>query len=262
MASPGEIRLNCETQQIEATDENGATHSHPFYSPEAFRLVSRMWLKIGWGLKYSYTFTWLGRPFLQLPEDALRIQEIIYRVQPDVIVETGVAHGGSLIFYASLCKMLDKGRVIGVDIDIRSHNRVAIESHSLSSYITLIEGSSTDPQVLSRINQLLKASDVVLVILDSCHTKDHVAAELNAYAPLVTPGSYLVATDGVMEDLVGAPHSQPDWSWNNPRQAALAFAASHPEFVQEYPPFLFNEGAVTERVSYWPDAYLRRKQHA
>ena len=216
-------------------------------------------MNIGWVLKYSYTFTWLGRPLLQLPEDVLRIQEVIYRIKPDVIVETGVAHGGSLILYASLCKAMENGRVIGVDIEIRPHNRAAIESHFLSSHITLIEGSSIDVSVVSRVRELIKPGETVMVMLDSCHTKSHVLGELKAYAPLVTSGSYIIATDGIMEQLVGAPGSRPDWAWNNPRQAALEFASHNPDFLLEEPAFAFNEGMVRERVTYWPDAYLRRK---
>jgi len=253
-----EIKLDYQGEKAELIDEDGASRLRPLYSEEVFREISQLWVKIGWGLKYSYSFTWLGRPLLQLPEDVLRIQEVIFRVQPDVIIETGVAHGGSLIFYSSLCKTRGKGRVIGVDIEIRPHNRQAIESHFLSSYITLIEGSSVDSSVVSQVKALLRPGETVLVILDSCHTKDHVLAELTTYAPLVTPGSYVVATDGIMEQLVGAPRSQPDWTWNNPRQAAREYAAGHPEFVIEEPPLLFHEGALNHRVTYWPDAYLKR----
>src|SRR5262249_2601890 len=159
------------------------------------------WLNVGWTQRYSYSFTWLGRPLIQLPEDVLRIQEVIHRVKPDVIVETGVAHGGSLILYASLCKAMDRGRVIGIDIEIRPHNRSAIEAHPLAHYITLIEGSSTDASVVGRVKSLIKPSETVLVILDSNHTRGHVLAELEAYAPIVTPNSYIVATDGIMADV-------------------------------------------------------------
>ena len=120
---------------------NGVTR-HPLYSREAFEEISRIWLKVGWNEKYPYTFSWFGRPIIQLPEDIVRIQEVIYRVKPDLIIETGVAHGGSLVMYASLCKAMGKGRVVGIDIEIREHNRTAIEAHELSSYITLVEGSS------------------------------------------------------------------------------------------------------------------------
>jgi len=229
-----------------------------FDTPEAFEIISDLWLRVGWDTKYVYSFSWMGRPIIQLPEDLMRIQEVIYAVKPDVIIETGIAHGGSLIFYASLCKAMDKGRVIGIDIDIRPHNREAIEAHELFPFITLIEGSSVDGAIVDRVRRLVKPGETVLILLDSNHEKQHVLAELNAYAPLVSPGSYIVATDGIMEYVVGAPRSNPDWDSNNPRQAALEFVANNPDFVIEEPAFPFNEGVVRNRVTYWPDAFIRR----
>ena len=229
-------------------------------TPEAFRVLSQLWIRSGWDTKYVYSFTWLGRPMIQLPEDMVRLQEVICAVQPDLIVETGVAHGGSLCFYASICKSIGKGRVLGVDIEIRPDNRLSIESHCLAPYISLIEGDSISPQVVSRVSRQIPPGGQVLVLLDSCHTKDHVRAELEAYSPMVTPGSYIVAMDGVMAQLVGAPRTRPDWRWNNPRQAALEFSAAHPEFAIVEPAFLFNEGVVTERVTYWPGAFLHKAE--
>jgi cephalosporin hydroxylase len=228
-------------------------------TPEAFRILTKLWLRSGWDTKHVYSFTWLGRPMIQLPEDMIRLQEVIFTLQPDLIVETGVAHGGSLAFYASLCKLMGKGRVVGVDVEIRAQNREAIESHGLASLITLIEGDSTDPETIARVKENIPPRGTVLVLLDSCHTKEHVRRELESYGPMVTPGSYIVAMDGIMEQIVGAPRTKPDWSWNNPRQATLEFAAAHPEFALVEPPFLFNEGIITERVSYWPNAFLLRK---
>ena len=227
-------------------------------SREAFEIVSDAWLRVGWDNKYVYSFTWLGRPLIQMPEDILRIQEVIYEVGPDVIVETGVAHGGSLVFYASLCKALGRGRVVGIDIEIRPQNRKAIEGHSLSSLITLIEGSSIDPEVVDRVRGEIGDGEIVVVILDSRHTREHVLAELAAYTPLVTRGSYVVVQDGCMAKVAGAPRSAPDWSWNNPLEAIRAFLAQHPEFACEDPSFRFNEGNVERRVTYWPEGYLRR----
>jgi cephalosporin hydroxylase len=238
--------------------EAGGPREIPFDSPEAFREASRVWLRCGWDTKYVYGFSWLGRPIIQLPDDLLRIQEVIAGVGPDVIVETGVAHGGSLVFYATLCKALGRGRVVGVDVEIRPHNRQAIEAHLLAPLITLIEGSSTDPATVGAVRATIQPGERVLVVLDSNHTADHVLAELEAYSPLVTPGSYIVAADGIMQDLVGAPRSKPDWGWNNPRTAVRTFLASHPQFVGEDPAFPFNEGAITERVTYWPEGFLRR----
>jgi cephalosporin hydroxylase len=253
------MKLVLDTNKGELTaTQDGRELTIPLYSPEAFDLLSRQWVKLGWQLRYSYSFTWLGRPIIQMPEDLVRIQEVIYRTQPDVIVETGVAHGGSLIYYAGLCKIMERGRVIGVDIQIRPQNRAAIEGHALASYITLLEGSSTAPETVARIGETIRPGEKVLVILDSCHTKDHVAAELAAYAPLVSVGSYVVATDGIMADLVGVPRAGDDWGWNNPQQAAIEFASSNSNFELADPPLIFNESLVATRVTHWPSAYLKR----
>jgi cephalosporin hydroxylase len=227
-------------------------------SPEGFAAVSRAWLRAGWDAKYVYSFTWMGRPMIQLPEDMLRIQEVIYAVQPDVIVETGVAHGGALVFYASLLKAMGRGRVIGVDVEIRPRNREAIGSHLLAPLISLIEGSSTDPEVVVNVQKQIGEEDSVMVLLDSNHSKAHVLAELEIYAPMVSIGSYIVAMDGIMSDLVGAPRSDDDWSWNNPMAAAQEYVAAHPEFMIDEPRFPFNEGNVAERVTYWPSGFLKR----
>jgi cephalosporin hydroxylase len=229
------------------------------YSPEAFSILSRAWLRVGWDQKQVYSFTWLGRPIIQLPEDVLRIQEVLYTVKPDVIVETGVAHGGSLVLYASLCRAMGRGRVLGVDIEIRPHNRKAIESHELAGLITLIEGSSIASATIERVRAFIRPRETVFILLDSNHSKDHVLAELEAYGPLVTPGSYIVATDGSMEFLSDVPRGRPEWATDNPKAAALEFAARHPEFVLEEPAWRFNEGHITERVTHWPSCYLRRK---
>lgn len=232
---------------------------YPLYSREAFEEISRIWLKVGWNEKYPYTFSWLGRPIIQLPEDIVRIQEVIYRVKPDLIIETGVAHGGSLVLYASLCKAMGKGRVVGIDIEIRKHNRTAIEAHELSSYITLVEGSSISPEIVAKVKGLMRPGENIMVILDSNHTKAHVAAELDAYASLVTPGSYIVATDGSMMFLDDVPRGSPEWKYDNPSAAAIEFASTHPEFVLEQPAWSFNESALKENITHWPNAWLRKK---
>lgn len=253
------MRLTIDTDARTVTEETaGGPREHPLDSAEAFRLISEQWLAVGWTQKYTYGFTWLGRPIIQLPEDMVRIQEVIHRVKPDVIVETGVAHGGSLVYYASLCKATDRGRVVGVDIEIRKHNREAIEAHPLASYIALVEGSSTDPATVAKVRNLIRPGERVLVLLDSCHTKAHVRAELDAYAPLVGPGSYLVATDGIMSQVAGRPGSKPGWEWDNPSEAAREFAETNPAFTLEEPGFLFNEGKIEHHVTHWPSAYLRR----
>jgi cephalosporin hydroxylase len=251
------IKIDLEAGVLSVADGE-QTSTYELGTPEAFAIISKLWLRAGWDSKYVYSFTWLGRPIIQLPDDMIRIQEVVYSVKPDVIIETGVAHGGSLIFYASLCKAMEHGRVIGIDIEIRPHNRKAIEAHPLFPFITLIEGSSIDPGVVNQVSGQIKANDKTLVLLDSCHTKAHVLAELEAYAPLITTGSYLVAMDGIMADVAGAPRTEADWSWNNPKTAAAEFVALHPEFAIEEPAFLFNEGTITERVTYWPSAFIKR----
>jgi cephalosporin hydroxylase len=188
----------------------------------------------------------------------IRIQEVIFNIKPDLIIETGVAHGGSLIFYASLCKAMEKGRIIGVDIEIRPHNRKAIEEHFLYPYIDLIEGSSVDGKVVKAVEEFIQPGDTVLVLLDSNHSYTHVLNELRAYSPMVSVGSYIVATDGIMEFVVGAPRTNPDWLTNNPKKAAEDFVKENKNFIIEEPEFPFNEGVITERVTYWPSAFIKR----
>jgi cephalosporin hydroxylase len=188
--------------------------------------------------RYSYNFSWMGRPIIQYPQDIVAMQELLFAVQPDLVIETGVAHGGSLVLSASMLALnaLSGGpadaRVVGVDIDIRAHNRAAIEAHPMAARITLLQGSSVDPDVIARVSEMARGRQRVLVCLDSNHTHEHVLAELDAYAPLVTPGSYCVVFDTVIEDV---PECwSPDRPWragNNPASALAAWLPEHPEFV-------------------------------
>jgi cephalosporin hydroxylase len=254
------MRLSIDTDTHTVVQEyEGQRTITDLYSKEAFESISRLWMKVAWNEKYIYTFSWMGRPVIQNPEDMIRAQEVIYRVQPDVIVETGVAHGGSLVFYASLCKAMGRGRVVGVDIEIRPHNRRALADHLLSPLITLVEGGSTEPQVVQKVMSLLGPGEKVLVFLDSNHTKAHVLAELEAYHAFVSPGSYIVATDGIMKDLSDVPRGKPEWVRDNPTAAAAEFAQEHPEFVLEQPAWPFNESELRENITYWPGAWLRRQ---
>lgn len=231
----------------------------PLYGREAFELLSDLWLKLSWVQKYSYTFTWMGRPIIQHPEDLVRLQEAIYFLKPDVIIETGIAHGGSLVLSASLMKAIGHGRtVIGVDIEIRPHNRSALEAHELFSMLRLIEGDSTAPDIVAQAASHVRPGDTVLVILDSNHSREHVRRELEAYHRLVTRGSYIVATDGIMQDLWDAPRGEPAWKSDNPAQAAREFVASHPDFVIEAPAWRFNESSLQRPITGWPDAWIKR----
>lgn len=231
-------------------------NDQPLYSKDSFELLSDLWLKVGWELKYPYTFSWMGLPILQIPEDMVRMQEVIFRLKPDVIVETGVAYGGSLVYYASLCKALGHGRVIGVEKGLRC--RAAIAAHELASFITLIEGDSVDPSVVDAVHMKCENQNAI-VILDSDHSRAHVAKELKAYHALIRPGFYIVACDGNMQDLAETPRGKRQWRWDNPQEAAREFAQKNRQFVIEDPPWPFNESQLTKAVTYWPSAWLRRQ---
>jgi len=194
-----------------------------------FSEISRDWLISSVEEKYSYNFTWLGRPIIQYPTDLMALQEIIWEVKPDLIIETGIAHGGSLIFYASLLEIIGKGAVLGIDIDIREHNRVAIKAHPMFKRIEGIEGSSVDDEVLDLVKAFTVNRDKVMVCLDSLHTHDHVLRELELYSPLVTKGSYLVVFDTCIEDL---PETDRPWGkGNNPKTALDEFLKTNERFV-------------------------------
>jgi cephalosporin hydroxylase len=185
-----------------------------------------------------------------LPEDLVRLQEAVYSIRPDVIVETGIFQGGSLMFHATLCQALGKGRVIGIDNQIGVELREAIGGHLLGQRISLVEGDSTSREVVSAVARMIRPGETVLVILDSCHTKDHVTRELECYSRFVTRGSYIIAADGIMRDLSDVPGGQAEWAWDNPLTAASEFAARHPEFRQQ------SDEAAS--VTYWPGAWLER----
>ena len=239
---------------------NGKFRKIKLYSKKAFELISQQWLKTGWSQKYTYSFTWLGRPIIQLPEDMIRIQEVTFQLKPDVIIETGIAHGGSLVYYAGLCKLIGKGRVIGIDIEIRPHNRKAIESHELFPFITLIEGSSVNPKVVEKVKKMLKPKESVLVILDSCHTKKHVLEELETYGFFVTPGSFIVVCDGILKELADVPRGYDYLAKGTPIDAINEFLKRHHDFVLERPIWPFNESRLTENITHWPNAWLKRKK--
>ncbi len=228
----------------------------PLTDIEAFEEISRVWLRCGFDNKYVYSFTWFGRPVIQLPEDLLRIQELIFRIKPDRIIETGIAHGGGVVFYSTLCKAMGKGRVIGVDREIRPPNRKALLRHPLKKYFQLVEGDSVEPETLRKVCGLVGKSEKVLVVLDSNHSKEHVLKELEGYSDLVTKGSYLIVADGIMPQLAESPLAGKDWRWNHPLAAIEEFLRSDRRFVHRVPDFVFNEGKIRNPVTYWPQGYL------
>jgi cephalosporin hydroxylase len=229
-------------------------------TPDGFEALSRLWTTVGWQQRYSYRFSWLGRPVIQLPEDIVRVQEAIYEVRPELVIETGVAHGGSLVLYASLLRALGGGRVIGIDIEIRPHNLAALQAHELIDDIDLVVGSSTDTAIVARVHEMADGAERVMVLLDSNHTRAHVAAELEAYADLVTPGSYLVVADGIMREVAGVPRSRPEWAHDNPIAAVEDFLAAHTEFELVRAPQPFDESEAQWDPTYWPEGWLRRRE--
>jgi cephalosporin hydroxylase len=198
-----------------------------------FNDCSQQWLINAFKYKYMYNFEWMGRPIIQFPQDMIAMQEIIWQVKPDLIIETGIAHGGSLVFYASMLDLLgDDGQVLGIDIDIRKHNRQEIEKHPMYKRITMIEGSSIDEGVAQRVHDFVKGKNKVLVCLDSMHTHNHVLRELKIYSPLVTKDSYLVVFDTIVEDLPEDIFTDRPWGkGNNPKTAVLEFMETNDRFV-------------------------------
>jgi cephalosporin hydroxylase len=202
--------------------------------------------------KYSYNFSWMGRPIIQFPQDIIAMQEIIWNVKPDLIIETGIAHGGSIVFYASMLELIGKGEVLGIDIDIREHNRVEIEKHPMFKRIKMIEGSSIDKNIAEKVCKFAEGKEKILVILDSNHTHDHVKQELELYSHLVTKDSYLVVFDTVVEDM--PEDAFPDRPWgkgNNPKTAVWEFLKTNKRFIIDEE--IHNKLLITVA----PDGYLK-----
>lgn len=235
----------------------------------ALRRKSMEWLQAITPHRYPYNFRWLGRPIIQLPQDVVAVQELVWETRPDVIIETGIAHGGSLVLSASILAMLDLAdaaarggivdprrparRVIGVDIDIRAHNRAAVEAHPLAPWIRMVQGSSVDPSTVAAVRALVPEGARVLVMLDSNHTHDHVLGELRAYAPLTTPGSWCIVFDTLLEDMPAEFCTGRPWApGNSPKTAVHAFVREDARFRID--------ASIHEKLQLTvaPDGYLRR----
>ena len=225
---------------------SNATNQALQNAAKAFNLASN-------SSQYSYNFSWMGRPIIQYPQDMLAMQEIIWEIKPDLIIETGIAHGGSLIYYASLLELIGDGEILGVDIDIRAHNKIEIEKHPMFKRIKMIEGSSVSSDTISKVAEIAKGKKRVLVTLDSNHTHEHVLQELNLYAPFVTEGSYLVCFDTIVEDLPNDYLPGRAWSQgDNPKTAVWEFLKSNADF--EIDKQIDNKLLI----SVAPDGYLKR----
>lgn len=250
-----------KSERAEAIDSYGRN--------KEFKELSAKWRSASLAERYVYNFDWLGRPIIQYPQDIQAVQELVWATRPDLIIETGIAHGGSLILSASLLALLDicdateagtsfdprqpRRKVIGVDIDIRSHNRTAIESHPLANRIEMIQGSSVDVSVVDAIKSKAAGYERVMVCLDSMHTHDHVLAELEAYAPLVTPGCYCIVFDTVIEEMPSGFYKDRPWDvGNNPMTAVRSYLAGHSEFAID------KALASKLMLTVAPDGFLKR----
>jgi cephalosporin hydroxylase len=244
---------------VEAFREQVARNVAALGKDPDVQALSRIWSRETNRCGYTYNFSWLGRPIIQYPQDIVAMQELMWSIQPDLIIETGIAHGGSLIFSASMlelnaaCGGPPDAAVLGIDIDIRAHNLAAIEAHPLSRRIEMLQGSSIAPEIIKQVQDRAVGKSRVLVILDSNHTHDHVLAELEAYAPLVSVGSYCLVFDTLIEDLPDEMFADRPWgSGNNPKTAVWEYLKTHPEFE------------IDKRIdhklliSVAPDGYLKR----
>jgi cephalosporin hydroxylase len=201
---------------------------------------------------YPYNFSWMGRPIIQFPQDMIAMQELIWEIKPDLIIETGIAHGGSLIYYASIMELIGKGEILGIDIDIREHNKKEIESHPMYKRISMIQGSSIDQNIIEQVKEKAKGKKTIMVSLDSNHTHDHVLEELKLYSPFVTVDSYCIVYDTIIEDMPAKMYDRPWDVGNNPKTAVWEFLKTNSDF--EIDKSIDNK----LMISVAPDGYLKR----
>lgn len=242
--------MSFEKEIKERVDANGLN--------EVLKSSAHQFMKDSLAPKYSYNFSWLGRPIIQYPQDMIAMQELIWKIKPDLIIETGIAHGGSLIFFAAMLELVsactgNEGEVLGIDIDIRPHNRKAIEEHPMFKRISMIQGSSVAPEIIAQVKEKAKGKKRILVCLDSNHTHEHVLAELNAYASMTSIGSYCVVFDTIVEDMPKELSGERPWGPDdNPKTAVWEYLKTHPEF--EVDKSIDNKLLI----SVAPDGYLKR----
>jgi cephalosporin hydroxylase len=244
--------------------------------------ISRLWVQNAGARRYAYNFSWLGRPIIQVPQDIVAMQELVWQIKPDLIIEAGIAHGGSLIMNASMLTLLDyceavaskkrtfdpresRRRVLGIDIDIRSHNRADIEAHPIAHKIDMIQGSSIDPKIIAKVYEFAKTTNRILIFLDSNHTHEHVLAELEAYAPLVSIDSYIVVFDTLIEDLPAELYTSCSWGpGNTPKTAVWEYLRrlkNEGRTAADGAPLHFEIDKMIENkllITVAPDGYLKR----
>jgi cephalosporin hydroxylase len=243
MSDPIQTFMDERTARIQGNEQNSLLRQ----AADAFNVESNK-------ARYSYNFSWMGRPIIQYPQDMIAMQELIWQIKPDLIIETGIAHGGSLVYYASLLELIGHGEVLGIDIDIRQHNRELIEKHPMYKRIKMLQGSSISDEIIAQVRQHAKGREKILVCLDSNHTHEHVLKELELYSPLVTTGSYIVVFDTIVEDLPeGYFAQQRPWGVsNNPKTAVHAFLKENDQFIIDH--------SIDNKllISVAPEGYLKR----
>lgn len=232
-------------------ENNNEKKTVDLYSAEGLDLISNLWVKLSAQYRLMYDISWMGIPIIQFPEDIVIMQELIWKVRPDVIVECGLAHGGSALFYASLLELIGKGFVIGIDVEIRHYNRIAIQNHPLSHRVKMVEGSSISESTIAAIKKMVKNANKIMVVLDSNHSKEHVSRELELYKDFVTPGSYLIAMDGAQAFVWDIPNGKPEWKEDNPLIAIE-------EFLKKNEDFVIDERCNKLLVTSNPKGYLKR----
>jgi len=221
------------------------------YSQEGFEMLSNLWIKVAAEFKLNYELKWLGRPIIQFGSDMVMLQELIWEVKPDIFIETGIAHGGSLIYTASLFEMMGNGKVIGIDVEIREHNRIAIVAHPMYKRISMIEGSSVSGTTIAELEKQLEPDKKVMVMLDSNHSREHVLNEMQLYSKYIPVGSYLIVQDGAQKWVADIPRGKAEWIDDNPLNAIDDFLKSNNDFVVD-------ETYTRLGISSSPGGYLKR----
>jgi len=250
------LLINTSTKKVHITKEYSKLNLS-LYSKKAFNSLSNFWLEYIWNQKYTYRFTWLGFPIIQLPDDIINIQELIYKERPKYIVETGVAHGGSIIFYASLVKLLNLKKVIGIEKKIKKKNLTNLQKDPLKNYFKIMQGDSTSEEIVKKVKSIIKKNKT-LVILDSNHSSEHVYKELVAYSNILQKKSLIVATDGIVDFMQFAPRRLKYNKKGGPILAIKKFLSENKKFKQINPTNLFNESNVDQNVTHWQNGWIRK----
>ena len=224
-------RSETTPRALVTVDVGGNVMTAEVYTDEGFDLLTKLWVKVATERRLNYEQTWMGTPIIQHPSDIVAIQELLWKIRPQLVIETGIAHGGSLLLTASILELIGTGGVIGIDIDIRSEVRTMLEMHPLAHRIKLIEGSSVGGATVAAVNEAAVNTATCLVVLDSCHDKEHVREEMELYAPLVSVGSYMVVHDGSQAWVWDIPRGNHSWKDNNPLAAIHSFLEDHTEFI-------------------------------